>query len=87
MIDRDSPVTEDELHAYIDGELPERERAIFERHLELCKVCKDYLDSYKTSVSLAKQSTASADNLQSVEPVPVPEDLVRAILASRAKAK
>ena len=22
MIDRDSPVTEDELHAYIDGELP-----------------------------------------------------------------
>ena len=22
MIDRDSPVTEDELHAYVDGELP-----------------------------------------------------------------
>jgi len=22
MIDRDSPITEDELHAYIDGELP-----------------------------------------------------------------
>ena len=29
MIDRDSPVTEDELHAYIDGELPaERKAAI-----------------------------------------------------------
>jgi anti-sigma factor RsiW len=29
MIDRDSPVTEDELHAYIDGELPaDREAAV-----------------------------------------------------------
>ena len=29
MIDRDSPVTEDELHAYIDGELPaERKGAV-----------------------------------------------------------
>ena len=29
MIDRDSPVTEDELHAYIDGELPaDRKEAV-----------------------------------------------------------
>jgi anti-sigma factor RsiW len=29
MIDRDSPVTEDELHAYIDGELPaDRQQAV-----------------------------------------------------------
>src|SRR5262245_52572076 len=27
MIDRDSPVTEDELHAYIDGELPTDRKA------------------------------------------------------------
>ncbi|MGA9338652.1 MAG: anti-sigma factor, partial [Pseudolabrys sp.] len=27
MIDRDSPVTEDELHAYIDGELPADRKA------------------------------------------------------------
>ena len=29
MIDRDSPVTEDELHAYIDGEVPaDRQEAV-----------------------------------------------------------
>src|SRR5262249_5265720 len=27
MIDRDSPVTEDELHAYVDGELPTDRKA------------------------------------------------------------
>ncbi|MGC1841076.1 MAG: anti-sigma factor, partial [Pseudolabrys sp.] len=28
MIDRDSPVTEDELHAYVDGELPADRKAV-----------------------------------------------------------
>ena len=29
MIDRDSPVTEEELHAYVDGELPaDRQEAV-----------------------------------------------------------
>src|SRR5690348_10986176 len=33
MIDRSSPVTEDELHAYLDGELPEDRRAAVEAWL------------------------------------------------------
>src|SRR5262245_10236383 len=33
MIDRDSPVTEDELHVYVDGQLPEDRLAAVERWL------------------------------------------------------
>src|SRR5258707_13178707 len=33
MIDRDPPVTQDELHAYVDGELPEDRRAAVESWL------------------------------------------------------
>ena len=33
MIDRDSPVTEDELHAYVDGELPADRRGAVEAWL------------------------------------------------------
>ena len=33
MIDRDSPVTEDELHAYVDGELPADRQAAVEAWL------------------------------------------------------
>ena len=34
MIDRDSPVTEDELHVYVDGELPGDRLAAVERSEE-----------------------------------------------------
>jgi len=33
MIDRDSPVTQDELHTYVDGEIPADRRAAVEAWL------------------------------------------------------
>jgi len=33
MTDKDAPVTEDELHAYVDGELPAERRSIVEAWL------------------------------------------------------
>ena len=33
MIDNNSPVTEEELHAYVDGELPEERREAVEAWL------------------------------------------------------
>jgi predicted anti-sigma-YlaC factor YlaD len=72
----------DFVMAWLDGELPERERAIFEAHLKLCRQCVNYLDTYKAAVKLAR--AAHEANPCAALP-PVPEDLVKAILAARKK--
>jgi anti-sigma factor RsiW len=70
------------LLEYLSGELPQNERAKFEEHLTLCPHCVVYLRSYEETVRLGKAVFTDPD-----EPVPaeVPEELVQAILASRAK--
>ena len=67
---------------YADGELPSRQRAAFNQHLELCPACREYLSSYELTVKLARLAKTPDD-----EPVPasVPDALVRAILASRPR--
>lgn len=64
------------LMDYENRELPIAQRLLFEIHLRLCPQCRDYLDSYRKTVRLG-QAAAAED-----EPT-MPEDLVRAILASR----
>jgi anti-sigma factor (TIGR02949 family) len=68
----------DFLMAYLDHELPDGQRAEFERHLRVCPPCVNYLETYQETVRLGKQCCAS-DEL----PGDVPEDLVRAILGAR----
>ena len=70
----------DFVMAWLDGELPERERAIFAAHLALCRQCVNYLEGYKTTIKLARE--AHETNPCASLP-PVPEDLVKAILAAR----
>jgi len=74
----------DFLMAYLDGELPEDQRARFERHLSLCPACVVYMNSYIETVKMGKAACACPD-----EPIPadVPEELVRAILAARGGAR
>jgi anti-sigma factor (TIGR02949 family) len=67
------------LHAYLDGELAEDRRRLFERHLERCPSCVAYLDSYRRTIALARDSAAPGDP----EPPELPEELVQAILAAR----
>lgn len=69
----------DFLAAYLGGELAPDVEAAFERHLRACPPCCDYLAGYRETVRLARDAWAED------EPVPddVPEELVRAILASR----
>ena len=71
---------EDFLLAYLEGELPERQRFVFELHLKLCPECRDYLAAYRRSVEVSKRAFEDPDR-----PVPdaVPEDLVKAVLAAR----
>ena len=71
----------DFLMAYIEEELPEDERSVFEEHMAECPPCVTYLDTYKETVRLG-QDVCDDDG-----PVPeeVPERLVQAILAARPR--
>ena len=68
----------DFVQAFLDGELPLRERTVFELHLTICPDCVNYLQSYLSTQALSKMA---AD----VEPEvkPIPDELVQAILAAR----
>ena len=66
------------LAEYIEGALPESERALFEEHLSLCRDCVAYLNTYRQTVLLEKQ--AFDDESKASE---VPAELVSAILAAR----
>lgn len=69
------------LMDYLDGQLPEDQAAVFEKHLEMCPPCKAYLETYRKSVDLT--SVCFDDDDQT--PKDVPEALIRAILAAREK--
>jgi anti-sigma factor RsiW len=70
------------LSEYLSGELAVVERAEFEAHLSECPACVAYLDTYRKTVQLLKAAYAHPDDQV---PEEVPEQLVRAILAARAK--
>lgn len=74
----------DFLMAYLDGELPERERAGFEAHLAECEDCVRYLGSYEATVRLERRAFEAPD---SAVPDEVPEELVTAILAVRQRSR
>lgn len=75
----------DFMLAYLDGELPESQRAIFAAHLAICADCRNYLASYESTIRLAQQS-GEADPKGAGLP-PIPEELLRAILNSRPSSR
>jgi len=71
---------EDFVADYTDGELPSKQCSRFERHLNLCQECRQYLQAYQRTIEVSRAVFPSPD-----EPVPeeVPEDLIKAILKAR----
>jgi len=65
------------LGDYDAGELDPLRIAAFERHLELCASCRNYLHSYRVTIELEKDAFADPELRE------VPEDLVAAILSIR----
>jgi anti-sigma factor RsiW len=65
------------LDEYDAGELDPMRAAAFERHLELCASCRNYLHSYRLTVELEK------DAFSDPELDDPPEELVAAILSIR----
>jgi anti-sigma factor RsiW len=73
------------LMAYVDGELPPEQAAVFAQHLADCPVCLEFLHSYRQTVQLSKQALSPGASPANDCP-PVPEDLIRAIVAARGQA-
>ncbi len=73
---------EDFVLSYLDGELPYRQRSVFEWHMKVCRECRDYLAAYQRATELGQAVLLSPH-----EPVPedVPEDLIKAILDARTR--
>jgi anti-sigma factor RsiW len=65
---------------YLSGGLLPAVRAEFEHHLTLCPNCVNYLAAYKATVELNRRAFATEDDEAALD---VPEDLVKAIIASR----
>lgn len=72
----------DFLADYLDGELPDRRREVFEQHLAECSDCRRYLDSYRRTIELGKAAFAVEDDLI---PRDIPPALVQAVLAARRR--
>jgi anti-sigma factor RsiW len=70
----------DFVQAFLDGDLPPREQTIFELHLTICPDCVNYLRSYQTTLVIAKLAAEDESELD-----PIPEGLIKAILAARKK--
>ena len=73
---------EDFILAYLEGDLPEKQRFVFELHLRVCRDCRDYLAAYRRTIEVSKRAFEDPD-----APLPesVPEDLITAVLAAKRK--
>lgn len=69
----------DFLGEYLDGDLEEKQRTVFEAHLQMCPPCYGYLDSYRDVIRLEKTCCGGDADI----PSDVPQSLIDAILAAR----
>ena len=69
----------DFLMNYLDDELLEGQRAVFEQHMIDCPPCVDYLDQYRDAVKMGR----SVCQPEAGAPEDAPEALIQAILAAR----
>jgi len=47
------------LSDYIDGDLKEQQKCVFDDHVGVCSDCRNYLDSYKKTMKLASSIVAN----------------------------
>ena len=70
------------LLEYVSGELPSDTRRSFEEHLAVCPNCVRYLEQYRATIEVSR----SAIEVPESTVADCPEELVKAILALRARA-
>ena len=67
---------------YLSDELPPKQRKKFEWHIKLCRECREYLEAYRTSMEISKLESKYGTDIHQDD---VPEDLIKAILASKTE--
>lgn len=68
---------------YLEDTLPQPKRKLFERHLKVCRECREYLERYQLTKALYTEKIQSDSGNISTE---VPSELIAAIIeASSAK--
>lgn len=70
------------LMDYLSEELPSDTREVFEQHVHACPDCVTYLETYRETIVLCRESFTLRDADAAPE---VPEDLIQAILAAQKK--
>lgn len=68
------------LYEYVSGTMSAEQRAIFDRHFNICSECRDYLESYKKTIHLSKVAFVEPVD---APPSEIPESLVLSILKKR----
>jgi len=71
---------EDFIVDYLDGELPERQKMVFELHLRICRECREYLAAYRRTMEVSKV-TIQSDRPDTLDTMP--GDLIKAIREAR----
>jgi len=71
--------------AYLEDEIDDRGRLLFEEHIRACPPCLDYLDSYRQTVELTGDAYRACGPDDTI-PEDTPEELVCAVLAARKSA-
>ena len=66
---------------FVEGRLPEDQHEVFEKHLSVCPSCVAYIRSYKSTCEILGALGCSEEEER---PREVPEQLIQAILKSRA---
>ena len=72
---------------FLDGQLPKETRLAFLEHIEECKHCEEYLQSYQQTIALSKAALIEGDGETSTAESAIPEKLVEAILAASRKTQ
>ncbi len=67
---------------YLSNELPASERSEFDRHLKVCPPCQVYLKTYEETIR-ACRAAEGGGAIPCGTPPPIPEELVRAIMAAK----
>jgi anti-sigma factor RsiW len=72
----------DFIDAYLENDLASDEQHSFDAHLRACPACVAYLATYEATIVMSK---AAFGRDEDEVPADVPEQLVKAILASRRR--
>jgi len=70
----------DFLDDFIEGRLAAERLVVFERHLSICRECVEYVEGYRGALAAARAALCESER---AELPPIPDELVRAILAAR----